>query len=198
RRVVDVLGMSIGRPAIARHLRALGATVRTDAQALRVTAPSFRGDLRLEEDLIEEVARLGGYERVPVALPEVLLADGRDTPERTLARRTRELLVADGLVEMVTLAFTDAETNRRLPGFVGRELSPIAVRNPLSSETGELRRSPLAGLVLALLTNVDRGASFVGAFELGKGDGLDRQRVASARRGLPVLPAAPGPPFWWA
>ena len=194
RRVIDVLGMSIGRPAIAGHLRALGATVRTDAQTLRVTAPSFRGDLRLEEDLIEEVARLGGYERVPVALPEVLLADGRDTPERALARRVRELLVAEGLVEMVTLAFTDAETNRRLPGFVGRELSPIAVRNPLSSETGELRRSPLAGLVLAFRTNVDRGASFVGAFELGKGYGLDRQGARREPRAIAVLLAGTWPP----
>jgi phenylalanyl-tRNA synthetase beta chain len=81
--------------------------------------------------------------------------------------------VAEGLSEMVTLSFADAETNRRLPGFVGQALTPLALRNPLSSETGELRRSPLAGLVRALTRNVGLGASFVGAFELGKGYGLD-------------------------
>src|SRR2546428_13971590 len=74
---------------------------------------------------------------------------------------------------MVTLAFTDAETNRRLPGFVGRVLAPLAVKNPLSSETGELRRSPLAGLLRALRLNLALGATFVGAFELGKGYRLD-------------------------
>src|SRR5213083_1001865 len=147
RRVISLLGARVARGEIVRSLRALGAACRTQRDALLVTPPSFRGDLRLEEDLIEEVARVGGYDRIPAALPEVPLAAGEDTPGRRLAAGVRRALVAAGLAEMVTLAFTDAETNRRLPGFVGRALAPLAVKNPLSSETGELRRSPLAGLV---------------------------------------------------
>src|SRR6266446_886651 len=194
RRVVALLGTRLARGEIARSLRALGATCRTQRDALVVTPPSFRGDLRLEEDLIEEVARLAGYDRVPVALPEVPLAAGEDTPERRLAARVRRALVAAGLAEMVTIAFTDAETNRRLPGFVGRVLAPLAVKNPLSSETGELRRSPLAGLVRALRLNLALGATFVGAFELGKGYGLDAHGARQEPRAVALLLAGAWPP----
>jgi phenylalanyl-tRNA synthetase beta chain len=194
RRVVSLLGMQLGRGEIARHLRALGAASRVEGDALVVTPPSFRGDLQLPEDLVEEVARVAGYDRVPIALPDVAMAGGEDTPDRVLMGHLRELLVAEGLVEMVTLAFTDADTNRRLPGYVGRALAPIAVRNPLSSETGELRRSPLAGLLRALRTNVDRGAAFVGAYELGKGYGLDASGARREPRAIAVVLAGAWPP----
>jgi phenylalanyl-tRNA synthetase beta chain len=194
RRVVALLGARVGRGEIARHLRALGATTRTSDDALVVTPPSFRGDLRIEEDLVEELARLTGYDRLPAAVPEVPLALGDDTPERRLVDRLRRLLVAEGLVEMVTIAFTDAATNRRLPGFVGRSLAPIAVRNPLSSETGELRLTPLAGLVRALRLNADRGASFVGAFEIGRGYGVDAQGARQEPRAVAILLFGAWPP----
>ena len=77
-----------------------------------VTPPSYRGDLRMEEDLIEEVARVGGYDSVPLALPEVRLGPGGESEARALVRRVRRLLVAEGLSEMVTLAFTDALSQR--------------------------------------------------------------------------------------
>ena len=194
RRAVAVLGMQMPRAEMGRHLRALGAAVRPEGDALGVTPPSYRGDLALEEDLIEELARLAGYDRVPIALPEVAVTGGEDSAERLLARRIRALLVAQGLTEMVTIAFTDPETNRRFPGFVGRALQPIAVLNPLSSETGELRRSPLAGLVRALRLNVDRGASFVGAFELGKGYGMDARGVRQEPRAVALLFFGAWPP----
>ncbi len=194
RRAIALLGAQLARGDIARRLRALGATCRTQRDALLVTPPSFRGDLRLEEDLVEEIARLGGYDRIPIALPEVPLAAGEDTPARRFAGRIRRALVAAGLAEMVTLAFTDAETNRRLPGFVGRALAPLVVRNPLSSETGELRRSPLAGLVRALRLNLALGAGFVGAFELGKGYGLDAQGARQEPRAVALLLAGAWPP----
>src|SRR5881396_1288177 len=176
RRVISLLGARVARGEIVRSLRALGAACRTQRDALLVTPPSFRGDLRLEEDLIEEVARVGGYDRIPAALPEVPLAAGEDTPGRRLAAGVRRALVAAGLAEMVTLAFTDAETNRRLPGFVGRALAPLAVKNPLSSETGELRRSPLAGLVRALRLNLALGATFVGERRAPEHAGLGGER----------------------
>jgi phenylalanyl-tRNA synthetase beta chain len=192
-RVIALLGARLARGEIARSLRAVGAACRPQRDTLLVTPPSFRGDLRLEEDLIEEIARVSGYDRIPVALPEVPLAAGEDTPERRLAGRVRQALVAAGLAEMVTLAFTDAETNRRLPGFVGRALAPLAVKNPLSSETGELRRSPLAGLVRALRLNLALGATFVAAFELGKGYGLDAHGVHREPRAVALVLAGAWP-----
>jgi phenylalanyl-tRNA synthetase beta chain len=184
RRAQALLGVGVPRGEMARRLRAVGASCRADGPALVVTPPSYRGDLGVEEDLVEEIARVGGYDHVPVTLPEAPLQMGEDTPARLLAARVRGLLVAEGLSEMVTLAFTDADTNRRLPGFVGRALAPLAVVNPLSSETGELRRTPLAGLLRALARNVGLGASFVGAFELGRGYGSTPD---GARRELPAV-----------
>jgi phenylalanyl-tRNA synthetase beta chain len=184
RRVTSLLGTAVSRGDIARRLRALGAACRGEGDALLVTPPSHRGDLNLEEDLIEEVARVGGYDRIPLALPEVALACGEESAARLAARRVRRLLAAEGLAEMVTLAFTDGETNRLLPGFVGRALAPLALGNPVSSETGELRRSPLAGLIRARRTNLDRGASFIAAFEIGKGYGTD---ALGARREVPAV-----------
>ena len=95
---------------------------------------------------------------------------------------------------MVTLAFTDPETNRLLPGFVGRALTPLALQNPLSSETGELRRSPLAGLVRALHANVGLGADFVGAFEIGKGYGVDAHGRRQEPRAVAIVLYGTWPP----
>jgi phenylalanyl-tRNA synthetase beta chain len=187
RRVVAVLGSPLARGEIARRLRAIGASSRGEGETTMVTPPTYRGDLQIEEDLIEEIVRLGGYDRIPGTLPEVPLGSGEDTPARMLARQVRRVLVAQGLAEMVTLSFTDADTNRRLPGFVGRNLRALAVKNPLSSETGELRRSPLAGMLRALRTNRDRGVSFVGAFELGKGYGVDAEGARREPRAIAAV-----------
>jgi phenylalanyl-tRNA synthetase beta chain len=187
RRTVALLGTPLARAELATRLRALGARCRTEGDGLNVTPPSYRGDLVIEEDLVEEVARVGGYDAVPVTLPAAPITGGEDSPAREWAGRVRAQLVADGLAEMVTVSFTDAQTNRLLPGFVARTLTSIAVRNPLSSETGELRRSPLAGLVRALRTNADRGATFVGAFELAKGYGLDTNGESAEPRAIAIL-----------
>jgi phenylalanyl-tRNA synthetase beta chain len=194
RRVERILGTPLSRGEITRRLRLLGVRTRADGDALVATPPSYRGDLRIEEDLVEEIARVGGYDAVPSTLPAAPLASGEEEPGRALTRRVRRLLASEGLVEMVTLSLTDAETNRELPGFVGRDLVPIAVRNPLSSETGELRVSPLGGLLRALRLNLDRGAGFVGGFELGKGYGVDAQGRCREPRAIAILLHGSWPP----
>lgn len=172
RRAASVLGADVSDAEMLQRLELLGMTVRPDADAVLVTPPSHRGDVTIEEDLIEEVARLGGYDAIPATLPVAPSHATSDSPSRRLARTIRRLLVAEGLSETVTLTFTDAETNAVLPGVVGAALRPVAVRNPLASELGELRRSPLVGLVRALRHNVAQGARYVGLFEVGKGYGL--------------------------
>jgi phenylalanyl-tRNA synthetase beta chain len=194
RRVTAALGIALERGEIGRRMRALGAQCRGDGDALVVTPPSYRGDLALEEDLIEEVARLGGYDAIPTTLPVVPIATGEDSPDRLFAARVRRLLVAEGLAEMVTVAFTDEETNRRLPGWTGRNLAPIAVKNPLSSEMGALRRSPLAGLIRALAANRAHGAGFVAAFEVGKSYGKGADGKPLEPRAIAVLLAGAWPP----
>ena len=193
-RIQALLGAAVSRTEVARRLRVLGAECRADGESYLVTAPSYRSDLHLEEDIIEEVARVGGYERIPVTLPDAPLKVGSETPGRALQRRVRQSLTAAGLAEMVTLTLTDAETNLRLGGFVGRDLGPLVLRNPLSSELSELRRSPLSGLLRALRLNLDRGAEFVGAFELGKSFGVNQAGARQESHAAGLLLCGHWPP----
>ncbi|HXJ33668.1 MAG TPA: phenylalanine--tRNA ligase subunit beta [Candidatus Eisenbacteria bacterium] len=189
-RAASLLGVATPKAEVTRRLRALGAACSGEGPVLVVAPPSHRGDLRIEEDVIEEIARLGGYETIPTTLPAVPMTCGSDSASRSFSRRLRTALVAEGLTEMVTLAFTDHATNERVPGHVLAGLEPIALRNPLSGDLGELRRSPLAGLLRALHLNVANGASFVAAFEIGKGFGAgpggrqERRAVSIVLHGL--------------
>src|SRR5262249_35741934 len=135
-RAASLLGTPMPRAEVMRRLRALGIACSGEGPVLVVAPPSHRGDLRIEEDLVEEVARLGGYDAIPTTLPVAPIAAGEDSSARTLARRLRTLLVAEGLSEMVTLAFVDAERNALVPGWVTRDLAPVGLVNPLSAELG--------------------------------------------------------------
>ena len=174
-RAQALLGMSLPRREIQRRLRSLGATVTAEGADVLVAPPPWRPDLAIEADLVEEIARLGGYDAVPSTPPLIEATGGEEDARRLALRKLRRLLVAEGLSEMVTLAFVDAAVNDVLPGLVGLASRSVAVANPLSSEFGQLRRSPLAGLVRAVRLNVSRGATGVAAFELGKGYGLGPQ-----------------------
>jgi phenylalanyl-tRNA synthetase beta chain len=194
RRAIALLGTALSRAEMARGLRQTGGRVRADGDTLVLTPPSWRSDLRIEADLVEELARLGGYDAVPTVLPDAAVTSGQHHPGRRFASRLRRLLAGQGLAEMVTVAFTDERTNDALSGWVTRDLAPLAVRNPLSSEMGVLRRSPLAGLVRALRLNRAQGLAGVAAFEIGKGFGRDANHAPHERRVLALLLAGEWPP----
>ncbi|HJW71192.1 MAG TPA: phenylalanine--tRNA ligase subunit beta, partial [Candidatus Binatia bacterium] len=193
-RVQALLGMRITSPEMRRRLTALGMTCQREGTVLVVTPPSWRGDLGIEEDLAEELARLAGYDRVPTTLPLVPAAGAEEDADRRTARRIRRLLAAEGLSEMVTLSLTDPETNRLVGGVLGTARAPIALANPLSSELSELRRSPLAGLVRSLRLNASQGAAFFGGFEVGKGFGRDERGAVCEWRAVAGLLAGSWPP----
>lgn len=187
RKAAALLGMPLSRGEVTRRLRALGATWRIDGDAFFVTPPSWRGDIAIEEDLAEELARLAGYDAVPTTLPLAPIAGATDSPARAAMRRLRRILAAEGLQEMVTISFADEAVDDHLPGFRGAALRPIALRNPLSSEWTRMRRSPLSGLVRALRMNLAQGAPGVAAFELGKGYGVDAEGTRQEPRAVSVV-----------
>jgi phenylalanyl-tRNA synthetase beta chain len=186
-RASSLLGVPVARAEGMRRLRALGAACSGDGAVLVVAPPSHRGDLRIEEDLVEEIARLGGYQAIPTTLPDAPLQAGEDTSARVLSRRLRSLLVAEGLTEMVTLAFVDPASNAALPGHVLAGSAPVVLQNPLSSELGELRRTPLAGLLRALRLNLGQGAGWVGAFEIAKAFGVSPAGERRERRAVGIV-----------
>src|SRR4029453_5944314 len=111
-RVQAMLGMPLAASEIRRRLTALGMTCRSMRGALLVTPPSWRSDLAIEEDLAEEVVRLGGSTVPPATLPMIAADGGEEGADRRTVRRIRRLLAAEGLSETVTLSLVDPETNR--------------------------------------------------------------------------------------
>lgn len=193
-RAVSLLGVALPRAEMTRRLRLTGGRVRRDGNVLVVQPPSWRGDLRIEADLIEELARLGSFDAIPTILPDAAVTGGLNDPARQFAGRVRRLLAAAGLSELVSVTFTDEATNRALPGWVGSGLQPLAVRNPLSADLGVMCRSPLAGLVRALRANRAQGAAGVGVFEIGKAFGRDAAGAPQERRAIAVLLHGTWPP----
>lgn len=163
-RIARVLGMAIADAEVARILRALGMDVVDTAEGWQVTAPSSRFDIAIEEDLIEELARIHGYDRIPTTLPggASRIAAGSET--RLDEATARRQLVARGMQENINFAFVDAAWLQAW----GMTEGQVSLANPLSAELAVMRPSLLPGLVAALGRNVARQTTRVRAFELGR------------------------------
>ncbi len=136
------------------------AEVRGDDEVV-VEAPSFRPDLRIEEDVIEELVRIRGYDRSPSTVPPISQVGGAQESYRR-RRRLRELLVRAGVREAVSLPFVAEDE----AAWIG-DASPVRVANPPSAEAPVLRTSLLPSLLGAAARNLRRGARSVRLFEVG-------------------------------
>ncbi len=167
-RVYSFLGAPVEKAEIKGRLRALGMAVKSGGRDVwKVSPPSYRSDVTQEADLIEEIARLRGYETIPTLLPRPEIQERKIDTEGALSKRIRLALKAQGLSEMLNMTFTSARLNVLFPGlFAGAE--PIGLLNPLSVEDAEMRLSVLSTMIRALQLNVRQGETCVAAFELGK------------------------------
>ncbi len=162
-----LLGMPVSADEAAGRLQALGCDVRREDGRLEATVPTFRRDLRREADLIEEVGRLVGLDKVPEALPAVSQPGGL-TEEQRRARLLRRLLADLGLAEAITYPFGPDRWIESLdPDGDGGPEATVRVKNPLSAEGRNLRTSLLPGLLDAAARNRAFGAEGGGLFELG-------------------------------
>jgi phenylalanyl-tRNA synthetase beta chain len=156
-----VLGVSPPREEATRILRGLGLVVtERDGDALEVEVPAFRRDLAIEDDLVEEVIRVWGYDRIPSTLPGGAIRLVQVPPSRTQADAVRRALVGAGLDEAVTYSFSDPAQPW------GGRAAPLVLANPLSQEASCLRRHPLEGVLRTVATNVRRQQPDVRVFEL--------------------------------
>jgi phenylalanyl-tRNA synthetase beta chain len=161
-----LLGVPVSAEICLNCLRRLGltATLQEDAETLQVEVPTFRPDLKLEEDLIEEIGRIHGYEAIPERLPVGTTTPGGDSEESKLLRRIRTALVACGLQEVVNHSLS-GPSPLDAPDDAARR---VQVRNALSSEVSLLRRSLLPLLVETARRNLARGQSDLALFEVGR------------------------------
>lgn len=167
-RVNQILGVSFNAKEIRRTMTALGAEVRAaGGGALSVVPPSHRADLEREIDLIEEVARVAGYDRIPAHMPARELAAGGIPARVALEREIRWLLRGAGLSELIGLAFATPEANALLPGVnVGGR--PLRVINPIIRDETELRTSLLQSVVAMWRHNRNQGAASICGFSIAK------------------------------
>jgi phenylalanyl-tRNA synthetase beta chain len=157
-----LLGMPVETGEAAERLQALGCEVEREDGRLSAVVPTFRRDLRREVDLIEEVVRLIGLDRVPEMLPAVAQA-GRLTEEQQRDRLLRHLLADLGLAEAITYPFGPERWTKDL----GLDGDTVIMQNPLSVEGSRLRTTILPGLLDAAARNRSFGARGASLFELG-------------------------------
>ncbi|KCW99060.1 phenylalanine--tRNA ligase subunit beta [Xanthomonas arboricola] len=163
-RIARVLGIQIDDAEVVRILSALGMQLEAVAEGWQVMAPSRRFDIAIEEDLIEELARIHGYDRVPTTLPGGASRIAMPSETQLDELSVRRQLVAHELQETINYAFVDATLLERWQLTDG--LVPLA--NPLSAELAIMRPRLLPGLVATLGRNAARQAGRVRLFELGK------------------------------
>ncbi|MDF0731689.1 phenylalanine--tRNA ligase subunit beta [Pseudomonas entomophila] len=163
-RISQMLGMDMDPAQVEQLLNALGlATTASGAGQWTVEVPSHRFDISLEVDLIEELARLYGYNRLPVRYPQARLAPKARPEARAELPTLRRLLVARGYQEAITYSFIDPKLFELFsPG-----VEPLLLANPISNDMAAMRASLWPGLVKALQHNLNRQQDRVRLFESG-------------------------------
>ncbi|MCG6574932.1 phenylalanine--tRNA ligase subunit beta [Pseudomonas sp. AF32] len=163
-RISQMLGMDMDAAEVERLLAALGLNISADgAGQWRVEVPSHRFDISLEVDLIEELARLYGYNRLPVRYPQARLAPQAKAEARSDLPELRRLLVARGYQEAITYSFIDPRQFELFnPG-----VEPLLLANPISNDMAAMRSSLWPGLVKVLQHNLNRQQDRVRLFESG-------------------------------
>jgi phenylalanyl-tRNA synthetase beta chain len=188
-RVEEILGVRIGAQQAEMLLRSLGLKTQRQANSgkIKVVVPPRRRDLTREADLIEELARLHGYQRVPSTLPLLRSSGGRSDHRLGWERKTRSLLAGEGLVEVVNSPFTTEKLNRVFAGLWAGDASPVAVLNPIAKENAEMRLSLIPGLIENLRTNLAQKAESFCAYHLGKVFRLGRGGTTEERQCLGAI-----------
>lgn len=162
-RLHEALGKSLPRQDVSDILTRLGMHTRDIVQGWQVGVPSWRFDIAIEEDLIEEVARIHGYNQLPVRRPAARLALTPQDEARITQTQLRHQMVARGYQEAVTYSFVAPDLQAALlPEAVSPQLA-----NPISADLSVMRASLFPGLVRALMHNLNRQQTRVRLFETG-------------------------------
>ena len=163
-KVRDVIGIEIEPAVMVRILTQLGFGVEQQADALICTPPSYRFDMSIKEDLVEEIARIYGYDNIPSVLPHLQVSmDYDDTAD--LTHEMKLALVDNGYMEAISFSFSDA----KLESLLDDEAlgAVLALANPISSDLAVMRRTLLSSLLPCVQYNLNRQQSRVRFFETG-------------------------------
>jgi phenylalanyl-tRNA synthetase beta chain len=163
-RAVKVLGIPLTADQVGKLLAGLGTKVERVGDDFIVTPPSHRFDMEIEEDLIEETARIHGYDNIPAPPPKAQLAMLPAPENRRGPMAVRHLLAERGYFEVVTMSFVEAAWEADFGG----NAKPIQLANPIASQMGVMRSTLIGGLVGVLAANRKRQTERVRVFEIGR------------------------------
>lgn len=193
RRMTELLGLEIPAAFTGRTLKRLKFEVESEQNGIwRVRVPLFRVDVEREADLIEEMARFYGYDRIPSSFPPLTVPEPPLHPDRRRLARVRQVLLVSGFDEVLNFSFSDPEKEALFQ--TGRR--PVEIRNPVSSRASLLRTTLAGGLLETIAWNRNRGAVGVHIFEVGK---VYFQEKRLSRERLTLAAAATGlrgPDHW--
>ncbi len=194
-RVEKLLGVDIPEGDIRNILERLGFEVEGASASFLVTVPRHRSDISREEDLVEEVARHYGYERLPNTLPALRAPEESGDPMVLAERRLKQVCVAAGYREALTPSLGRDEDQA---AFLRADDAPVSIANPISKALGFLRARLSPGLLTVVAHNVNRGQQDVRLFEIGnrftqpsEGNG------AIERKALALIICGPGQVAHW-
>jgi phenylalanyl-tRNA synthetase beta chain len=187
-RATKVLGIDLGNAQLEKLIAGLGFAYTRDGDTLTVTPPSYRFDITIEEDLIEEIARLHGYDNIP-APPPTARCEMLPLPEaHRNAMQLRRLFAERGFHEVVNYSFVPEEWEADFAGNV----APVRLANPIASQMGVMRSSLIGGLVGTLIGNLKRQTERVRVFELGRCFIQDASEDTGYRQPMRVVALAAG------
>jgi len=162
-RIERVLGIAIAADEVTDILSRLGMVVTANGDSWQVLPPSYRFDVAIEVDLIEELARIHGYDNIPSNPPLGKLAMRPRTERKQPLGRLRNLLVDRDYQEVITYSFVDP----KLQAILSPEQASVSLQNPISAEMSVMRTSLLPGLISTVQHNLNRQQSRVRIFESG-------------------------------
>lgn len=168
-RVNEILGIELSREKMVEMLKRLEFTIQeSDTNILKVEVPSYRNDVERQADLIEEVARMYGYNKIPVTRTESS-QQGKRTREQKLRDIVKETMISSGLDEIITFSLMGKDIYDKLKISAESKLRNwVEIKNPLNKAFSIMRISLLPGLIKVLSNNSKRQLEELGFFELGK------------------------------
>ena len=161
-KIKQVLGFDLDKSQVETMLLALGMQLHSNEQGWTVTAPSYRFDISIEVDLIEELARLYGYDNIPTQKPQFSL-ELANKAEAISTQQIKEAMLGLGYQEAITFSFVDPKIQQVL----APQVATLNLANPLSSELSAMRTTLWAGLLSAVAYNQNRQQNRVRLFEVG-------------------------------
>jgi phenylalanyl-tRNA synthetase beta chain len=194
-RVQRVLGVAPSAAETVRIVKSLGLPVTERGDEVDVEVPGFRRDISMEDDLVEEIIRVWGYDKIPSAAPTGALRLVTEPESVRQERAVRQALAAAGLTEAMTYSFSDPDLAAALPSLDGD--APMRLLNPLGQDASLMRRHPLEGILGTVALNLRRQQPNVRVFEVGRTYGRAEEGIREPSWAVIALTGARHRLGWW-